>query len=240
MMFLKLTRQSVPSASLRSYFRCFYLPSVYFLISFLPCTHLLFLSHHPFFFLDLGLLLLLVSPQSKFLRLPLIWVKKKKFHMWGPFEIRQHLCNYNIWVYVAPMVFHCNGFAMKLVSSMMFAQLLPYWGILQPDLCYFFLLSCMCFSQWWLGWKILNNKKGKFNPCSVDLWEVLSFVSSPTHPFFRSWRDPQLSACFTDHIGLKPLKALWLSPRGVSEFRNLTGFQLLLSMVQGYWLVDPS
>lgn len=29
----------------------------------------------------------------------------KMFHMWGPFEIRQHFCNCNIWVHVAPMFF---------------------------------------------------------------------------------------------------------------------------------------
>lgn len=84
----------------------------------------------------------------------------KTFHMWGPFETRQHFCHCNIWDYVTSMFFT--------------------WMDL-PRSCSASRSSPCCCRAWqthvvssWL--RNVEQQKGKFNPCSVDLGEMLSFV----------------------------------------------------------------
>lgn len=52
----------------------------------------------------------------------------KMFHMWGPFEIRQHFCNCNIWVYVAPMFFTIMDLPCSCFLLNKLTLLLPSWG----------------------------------------------------------------------------------------------------------------
>ncbi len=52
--------------------------------------------------------------------------------------------------------------------------------------------------------KILKNKKkGRLTLAQLIYESCWALLTPPTHPF-PSWRDPQLCARFTGHIGLKP------------------------------------
>lgn len=147
-----------------SHFHHFFLFIYAWLFSHTLCTHLLFLL-----FLSCLLLVWFSPHRVPEINSDLCW---KKTHMWGPFWNTKHFCNCNIWVYVAPMFFFFT--IMDLPCSCF-----PSWR--SPCCCH---PGDVCnenaVSSWRcsldLGWKILNNKKGKFNPCSVDLWELLSFV----------------------------------------------------------------
>lgn len=175
----------------------------------IPCPHLLY--HPPFS-------LLVCFPSSKFLRLPLIWVEKCST-CGGPFEIRQHFWNCNIWVYIALMFFSlmdlsCGGFLV--------------W---RSPCCYHSGEFCKIpaiLSWWWsldLGWKILNNKKGSLTLAQL-IYESCWALCNPSHPLLSFLkRPPNFVHASLGTLALNlPCMAFWLSLEGVSRFRNLTGF----------------
>lgn len=90
--------------------------------------------------------------------------------MWGPLEIQQHVCNCNIWVDVAPVLFFLyNGFAMLFLPDLTLTQLLPACVSLQQDATFIFVLLFALILLMLIRMKNLEQQKGKFNPCSIDL-----------------------------------------------------------------------
>lgn len=74
----------------------------------------------------------------------------------------------------------------------------------------------------------LEQQKGKFNPCSIDLWGLLSFVPTPHHHhLFRSIETPSLVHA---SLGTLDLNLPW--PSGFCTWGSLR-----VQKFEGYWLL---